>query len=367
MLRFAEGRSDDALTALRSAASAFRRDRQPYEVATLTWMARTHARVGDDLLAEQLRTEARDILDRLGAQTGTELPVAIGVGPLTAREAEVLSVRRRRRQQPRRGRTPVHQREDGRAAPREHLRQARRRFPHGRSRVVAREQRRGPDYIVRCTCDQREYIIQSKRTGQARTYGRVGVARHPAFRGRERGPTPMSTIAPSPTAPTHGASSAGHQTADEFAERIVQSMLGWAETLAFHLGDRLGWYASLAEHGPSTADELAARTATSPRYAQEWLEQRAVTGTCRRRSSEPALHPAAGAAEALTDERNLAYAAPLGRMAAGAGAQIAALLEAYRTGGGVSWKQFGADVRGAGRHEPALVRAVARDIRDAHG
>lgn len=92
MLRFAEGRSDDALTALRSAASAFRRDRQPYEVAeALTWMARTHARVGDDLLAEQLRTEARDILDRLGAQTGTELPVAIGVGPLTAREAEVLA------------------------------------------------------------------------------------------------------------------------------------------------------------------------------------------------------------------------------------------------------------------------------------
>lgn len=158
----------------------------------------------------------------------------------------------------------------------------------------------------------------------------------------------MSTIAPSPTAPTHGASSAGHQTADEFAERIVQSMLGWAETLAFHLGDRLGWYRSLAEHGPSTADELAARTATSPRYAQEWLEQQAVTGVLvadaavNRRYTLPA-----GAAEALTDERSLAYAAPLGRMAAGAGAQIAALLEAYRTGGGVSWKQFGADVREA--------------------
>lgn len=137
-------------------------------------------------------------------------------------------------------------------------------------------------------------------------------------------------------------------SADEFAERVVASMLGWAETLAFHVGDRLGWYRSLAEHGASTAEELAARTSTATRYAREWLEHQAVTGillTDEAPERRYTLPP--GAAEVLTDERSLAYSAPLGRMAAGAGAQIDALLDAYRSGGGVSWKQFGTDVREA--------------------
>ena len=40
----------------------------------------------------------------------------------------------------------------------------------------------------------------------------------------------------------------------------------------------LGWYRSLVADGPATAADLAARTATHPRYAREWLEQQAVTG-----------------------------------------------------------------------------------------
>jgi methylase of polypeptide subunit release factors len=138
-------------------------------------------------------------------------------------------------------------------------------------------------------------------------------------------------------------------TADEFAERAVQSMLGWADTMAIHLGDRLGWYRSLAEHGPSTAQELASRTSCSPRYAREWLEQQELSGILlAERTDEPAERRYTipdGVAEALTDERSLAYIAPLARMAAGAGAQMDALLDAYRTGGGVSWAQFGTEMR----------------------
>ena len=66
--------------------------------------------------------------------------------------------------------------------------------------------------------------------------------------------------------------------AEEFADRLLASALGFADILAAHLGDRLGWYRSLAAAGPSTAAELAERTGTSPRYAREWLEQQAVTG-----------------------------------------------------------------------------------------
>ena len=67
-------------------------------------------------------------------------------------------------------------------------------------------------------------------------------------------------------------------TADAFAARVFTAALGWAESMSIYLGDRLGWYRSLVDDGSATADELAARTGTSPRYAREWLEQQAVIG-----------------------------------------------------------------------------------------
>jgi len=155
-------------------------------------------------------------------------------------------------------------------------------------------------------------------------------------------------------------------TADEFAERVLAASLGAWETLSVYVGDRLGWYRSLALDGPATPAELAGRTGTSARYAREWLEQQAVIGILtvqpglaldghgeevadavltgpdgeRRRYVLPA-----GAAEALIDERSLAYLSPLPRMFAAAASHLPQLLEAYRSDGGVSWEDLGDDAR----------------------
>ena len=138
-------------------------------------------------------------------------------------------------------------------------------------------------------------------------------------------------------------------TADDIALRVLQSAVGAAETMAIYLGDRLGWYRSLATDGPATAGELATRTGTNARYAREWLEQQAVSGLLLADDSDDAaarrFEITDAAAEALTDERSLAYIAPLARMFAAVGPQLPALLEAYRTGGGVSWEQLGEDAR----------------------
>lgn len=92
MVLLAQGRSGEALTALRSAEAAFRRDRQPYEVANvLGWMARAHAGTGEEHLAARLEAEARGILERLGVPTDADGGGAVATGPLTAREAEVLA------------------------------------------------------------------------------------------------------------------------------------------------------------------------------------------------------------------------------------------------------------------------------------
>jgi len=77
--------------------------------------------------------------------------------------------------------------------------------------------------------------------------------------------------------------------ADVVAERIFSLALAGAEALSIYVGDRLGWYKSLAASGPATPVELARRTATHERYAREWLEQQAVCGllVAHSRSTEP--------------------------------------------------------------------------------
>lgn len=139
------------------------------------------------------------------------------------------------------------------------------------------------------------------------------------------------------------------QTADDVAARTLQAALGAAETLSVYVGDRLGWYRSLAADGHATAGELAARTGTSERYTREWLEHQAVVGLLVADDADDAhtrrFRITDAVAEAFTDERSLAYISPLARMFAAVGPQLPALLEAYRSGGGVSWKQLGEDAR----------------------
>jgi 2-polyprenyl-3-methyl-5-hydroxy-6-metoxy-1,4-benzoquinol methylase len=131
---------------------------------------------------------------------------------------------------------------------------------------------------------------------------------------------------------------------DQYAEKLFQSSLGFVDVIAAFLGDRLGWYRALAVDGPATPEELVKRSGGSTRYAREWLEQQAVSGVL---AVEPdgRFSLAAGPAEVLTDENSLNHLAPLARMLGAAAAQLPALVEAYRTGGGVGWDQFGPDMR----------------------
>lgn len=140
-------------------------------------------------------------------------------------------------------------------------------------------------------------------------------------------------------------------SSDALAERLFGALLGTVDMLSVFLGERLGWYRSLVDDGPATASELAARTGTHARYAREWLEQQAVTGLLTVETEGDAetrrfAIPAA-TAEVLTDTTSLNYLAPFGRMFAAVGPSLPRLLEAYRTGGGVSWEQLGVDAREA--------------------
>jgi ubiquinone/menaquinone biosynthesis C-methylase UbiE len=134
------------------------------------------------------------------------------------------------------------------------------------------------------------------------------------------------------------------QSADALSDRLFSAAVASFDLAGVYLGDRLGWYASLAADGPATADELAARTRTDARYAREWLEQQAVGGILEvdgeARFSLPQAH-----AEVLVNPVSLNLMAPLSRMVAAAFGQLPALAEAYRTGEGIGWEAYGTDMR----------------------
>ena len=53
---------------------------------------------------------------------------------------------------------------------------------------------------------------------------------------------------------------------------------GTANAALVVIGDELGLYRALADHGPLTPDELAARTTTAEPYVREWLGAQAASG-----------------------------------------------------------------------------------------
>ena len=138
--------------------------------------------------------------------------------------------------------------------------------------------------------------------------------------------------------------------AEQLAGRLIEAAAGAMDLFAVYLGEQLGWYRSLAEDGPSTSGELAARTGTHERYAREWLEQQATTGillTSPGEATERRYRLPAGYADVLVNGDSEMFAAPIGRLLTSSIRQAPKLLDAYRTGGGVAWEEFGEEMRTA--------------------
>ena len=136
------------------------------------------------------------------------------------------------------------------------------------------------------------------------------------------------------------------QRRDDLVGRLFGAVLGMNDLYMVYVGDRLGLYRALVEIGSATPAELSAAAGTHERYTREWLEQQAVTGilevedpgTDARRYRLPEGHQ-----EVLTGRDSLNYLAPFARMMVGIVRPIPAVLEAFRSGGGVPYADFDAD------------------------
>jgi ubiquinone/menaquinone biosynthesis C-methylase UbiE len=136
---------------------------------------------------------------------------------------------------------------------------------------------------------------------------------------------------------------------DALVERLFMAAVGTWDVLAVYIGDRLGLYRTLVERGPSTSAELAQAAGLDERYVREWLEQQASSAILdlEAAGTDPAarrylLPP--GHDEALVDDASLNCIAPLGQLVVACGRPIAAVLDAFRTGDGVPYADYGTDL-----------------------
>jgi 2-polyprenyl-3-methyl-5-hydroxy-6-metoxy-1,4-benzoquinol methylase len=155
---------------------------------------------------------------------------------------------------------------------------------------------------------------------------------------------PGGTTVATPADQTHSSEQEAEQR-DALVERLFEAVLSFNDLHMVYVGDRLGLYRALADGGPTTSVELAQATGTHERYVREWLEHQAVGGLLEvddasleakaRRYRLPTGH-----VEVLLERDSLNYLAPFVRMMVGLARPLPAVLEAFRSGGGVPYIDF---------------------------
>ena len=136
---------------------------------------------------------------------------------------------------------------------------------------------------------------------------------------------------------------------DALAGKLFSATIEAFDLINVYLGDRLGLYRVLADSDSQSSHELAAGAGIHERYAREWLEQQAANGIlevavesddpAERRFSLPPGHE-----EVLLDPDSLSYAAPFARLFVACTKPLPALMEAFRSGGGVPYEEYGSDL-----------------------
>lgn len=156
------------------------------------------------------------------------------------------------------------------------------------------------------------------------------------------------------------------QLVEELAGRLFEAGLGAFELATVTLGVRLGLYRALADEGPATSVELAARTGLDERYTREWCEQQGAAGLLD--VDEPArsawerrfaLRP--GTAAVLLDPESPAHVAPLGEFLCSIGRVMPALQAAFGSGAGVPYADYAVQHAQGALNRPAFTGQLVSD------
>lgn len=159
----------------------------------------------------------------------------------------------------------------------------------------------------------------------------------------------MTVIATEPASRTEGVVAIPVPAQPPLEERILLGALATGEVLSMYLGDRLGLYHALAGE-PLTVEEFARDAGIDRRYAREWLEQQAAASVLEVIAPDEAYPDVRFALPrahrgVLVDPEDPSHMAGFARAWGGIAGVLTSVLEAFRTGAGVPFADYGEDLR----------------------
>ena len=135
------------------------------------------------------------------------------------------------------------------------------------------------------------------------------------------------------------------ERAEALSERIFTEMVGGMSLFALYLGHRLALFKELANSGPVTVSQLAQRTKLSERYVHEWLLAVATSEYVETDTNGEKFTLSEEHAAVLADEESPFFIGAFPGLLQGLAMAIDPLLEAFKSGGGVRYEDYGKHLR----------------------
>jgi SAM-dependent methyltransferase len=126
---------------------------------------------------------------------------------------------------------------------------------------------------------------------------------------------------------------------EQFVGQAVGDVAAAISGLLVHLGDRLGLYRAMAGSGAISAEALARRTGTAPRYVREWLCNQVAGGYITYDSGDDTFELPAEHAAVLADEDSPVFLGGAYEAIASCYSDHGRLVEAFRSGVGIGWEE----------------------------
>jgi SAM-dependent methyltransferase len=131
---------------------------------------------------------------------------------------------------------------------------------------------------------------------------------------------------------------------DAFMGRFVGDLGAALSAALVVIGDRLGLYKAMAGGPPLSAEELAERTSTDPRYVREWLSNQAAGGYVSYDPASDRFHLSPEQALALAEEGSPAFVPGAFQLATALIKDEEKIERAFSSGEGVGWHEHHHDL-----------------------
>jgi len=131
---------------------------------------------------------------------------------------------------------------------------------------------------------------------------------------------------------------------EAFVGRFANDLAAVLHAATVVVGDKLGLYQALVEHGPATPAELATATGCDERYLREWLSAQAASDYAKYDPTTGRFHLDAAQAVCLGDPSHPAFMAGGMTVATSVHKDEEVVRSAFTTGRGVGWHEHHHDL-----------------------